>query len=873
MNYFGGFTKSGFSVLGQALESIGSIVAPDEEILHTQSHEEGDGSVQAKSVDEEDDKDQGSFDNIIQQYIHQKREEHGPRPKIEKKLLHKPIPAESPNDGLIKDETGPESSAIPPTISDSTFNEVTSSPVVPPSPTSSLVEITLEDDEEKKSKVEENGFTPSHAFNLSNSHFHETSFPSIESPNDLDRRMSITSTLSNELESPVSHPSSQWSQNYTNPIPLNNNNNANTSSLSMFSTTELEKKIQTKYRENLEGKYKQLETKYLQLQNDYQLNIVKLQLLEDHTNINDTTTTDSSSTAAMQEYEKLIASLNITIHGLTNENAIQEKKMAQLTQDLSSFQLKEKQHKDQDSFTHSIQQQNQFQLELLSKENENLFKENESLVANNKDLLEKLNELNRVISENSIKEKELAEESHWDSILQQNQFQLDLLSKEKENLTKENELLIANNQDLLEKLNEFNAKNLSLQAQTNHLQNEMNQLKQDYLLEKNLVVENEKLLASKQELSDVLMHEKNQLLSEVQEFQHEKKQWLEKEKGLLYENTLLTNVNKENETINQKYEKLIENLRLENEELLNSMKLIDEKNAIMEKNYFLLTEEFQTLQKQVFEAEEQSQPIAEDEDSHLARIKQLQSEEETPLKNPSRSSTSISLQVNVPQPISVSTSEVPEVSSPPPRAKSPLPHSTGTNHNHDIQLKIISNYLISIAEKLQYFCEENNIDNPLPTSVNGVHPGDEKVDAQKSPTLPQKEEILLNYLHNTFQLIIQKNESLSNDIKEKKEEALLSLQLMQQLIVKQFPELQRELQALFASPNGKNPSSTNNNQFLIHSMISILEQNILSLQVNSHFLFFLIYIYFSLYFFFFIILSNSNEKRIIWKCCKKNFYL
>ena len=822
MNMFGGFTQSGFSVLGQALESLGNIVAPDpeQELARSHSHEDG-HEKHADNVTEDENDEEDAFDNVIKQYIQQKKEEEvRTRPKPEKKLTYKPPESKEPSDFVLN---SPDPILAPKeTLMISPIPESSQIAPVLPSPTSSLVEIELTDDD----SVADFTSPPMEgkaALPLPLSLEHQTSITSINSELEIEseRRYSISSTLSNEVESPISFNSSQWGQNKPNNYQNNINNFANQpppSSLSLFSSDELEKKVQKKYRENLEKKYHQLETNYLNLTNEHQLLLVKLQVMEENDNIQSfphDQNTSAGSAAMIQELEKRISNLNITINSINNENTIKDEKIARLTKQLDELSLQQQQSKEKEKVQ------------------------------------------NLVIHSNES--TQLQQFQHLQQQVNQLQLTIQSLENEKHSIFKENQLLSLNNQDLLKKLEELNEKNISLLSTNFNVQQEINDYKQQISMEKTISLDQEHLVSSSKELIELLTKEKQQL-------QLEKQQFHEKEKHLQYENSLLEKVNKENEELLMKYETLNQNYRIENEDLLNSMKVSDEKYFILERNYQLLQQEVVTLQEQLAEHQQQQeqQEQGHGHQEHQVRSHATEEEEQAEGEEIDADDSQLRLQQNEPTPIKPSPRSKPkELSIPSPSqpttssASSPMksPMKSATNQS-DLQLKIISNYLISLTEKLQFYCQENHFQNPLPipmisssSSSSSTEPG--------SSSIAQTDELLLNYLHDTFQLFIQSMDTMKKQLSNHQEESFLSLQLLQQLLIKVFPELQMEIQNLFTShpiapsphpPHPHQSHGTNNNlspqqqqqhavhtihanyQFLLHSMVSILEQNIRSLQ-------------------------------------------
>jgi hypothetical protein len=541
---FGNFTKSGFSVFGQALESLGNIVAPIDENENEKNKEdenedekEDNTILKASSQEtsnENENEDSGGFDNVILQYIQQKREEQSvKKPKLEKKLIHK----SEVNTSSTSDNVSP----IP-------FIPVASK-LEPQSP-NSMVEIALDDDRSSSSEGVYSSKNELH----DQSHFTENEYPVKTERSFSDasigesRRDSVSSVSSGENYeyTPWNQPHYQQSSHQKSPTSLKSSSRSQQqpSLLPTFSSEELEKKIQLKYRENLENKYRQLETRYLELQNENQLNLLKLSALTNQENQSSANTpfdshggTTMSSLALttlqnqVKEYEKVIGNLKITIHSLQNENDLKDKKMKEWKELLE------------------VKQQELVKLQQSSLQS---VSSTTSSSSTSFDLLESLQQENQ-------KEKEKAED-----------------------LLKENQLLLLNNQDLLNKFQEKVLQYQQIFSQYQYQKNEIIDIKHQLSFEKQLVIESEQLQQKNIDLIKQLKEEKTQLLMNYKD----------KEEKLLYENSLLEKVIEENEQMNEKYEKLLENNRLESIEVMNNLKSVEEKYLLLEKNYSLLQEEY-----------------------------------------------------------------------------------------------------------------------------------------------------------------------------------------------------------------------------------------------------------------------------------------
>jgi hypothetical protein len=543
---FGNFTKSGFSVFGQALESLGNIVAPIDENENeneknkedeNEDEEEDNTILKASSQEtsnENENEDSGGFDNVILQYIQQKREEQSvKKPKLEKKLIHK----SEVNTSSTSDNVSP----IP-------FIPVASK-LEPQSP-NSMVEIALDDDRSSSSEGVYSSKNELH----DQSHFTENEYPVKTERSFSDasigesRRDSVSSVSSGENYeyTPWNQPHYQQSSHQKSPTSLKSSSRSQQqpSLLPTFSSEELEKKIQLKYRENLENKYRQLETRYLELQNENQLNLLKLSALTNQENQSSANTpfdshggTTISSLALttlqnqVKEYEKMIGNLKITIHSLQNENDLKDKKMKECK-------------------------------ELLEIKQQELVKLQQSSVH----------------STSSTTSSSSTSFNPLESSQQENQKE-----KEKtEDLLKENQLLLLNNQDLLNKFQEKVLQYQQIFSQYQYQKNEIIDIKHQLSFEKQLVIESEQLQQKNIDLIKQLKEEKAQLLMNYKD----------KEEKLLYENSLLEKVIEENEQMNEKYEKLLENNRLESIEIMNNLKSVEEKYLLLEKNYSLLQEEY-----------------------------------------------------------------------------------------------------------------------------------------------------------------------------------------------------------------------------------------------------------------------------------------
>lgn len=690
MNMFGGF-----SVLGQALESLGSIVAPvpeeedekfrlrlqQESLLHEDRHRDAEDAHEGEDEDD-------NFDNLVRSFIQQKREETLTKVKPERKLVYK-APIEPPVLSAPDVTHSPHSEFI--------------QKVEPGSP-NSLVTITLDDeDSDRESKPALSLIPPTLQLDRTITMESDDTILTMDS----DRKFSMSSTgfespaytfplPSNSIQVPQLQPTSSTNHTST-PSSV-----VSTPNISTFSSVELEKKIQLKYRENLENSYHDLQSKHQELEQEYHHLQLRLQTLEQ----------DYKSEASNTNITKIPQAPSLITHQTSN-SAEYEKKIEEL----------------------------------------------EAL----------LTHLQRDIQ---VKDEKLLQQSS-------KLLKLDRLEKEKQELIKENQLLNQSNQDTLTNLHSIQQQYQIVHSQLLTLQQENHDLKYQLSFEKQLVLESEQLQQNNQETIQQLKQDKDK---QSKEFQQKLK---EKENQLIHQIELLEKYVTENDQVHEKYETLIDNHRTENESLSLTAKTLEEKLELLERNYL-------TLQNQHAELIH---------DQHIRRLHQSSSSASSPIKQ-----ESLFQAIEPPNTNNTDSSSVTVGTSP-----IPMTPSVPSNPYQDMVIKLVNNYLESITSNITQFCGDKEIVNPLPdTATRGID--------SSSPS----EEVLLQYIFHSIQLIEALVERKENELSDWKESSFSSLQILQKLFLQVFPEMYSELQALFnpSSPNRNQKVSTN--EFEIHRILGKL---------------------------------------------------
>lgn len=679
----------GFSVLGQALESLGSIVAPvpeeeDEKFrlrLQQESLLHEDRNRDAEDAHEGEDEDD-NFDNLVRSFIQQKREETLTKVKPERKLVYK-APIEPPGIGT-PDVSGP-----------SPHSEFIQK-VEPESP-NSLVTITLDDeDSDREIKTALSLIPPTLLLDRTTTMESDDTILTMDS----DRKFSISSTglespiytFSNSIQAAQPQPQTNTTNHTSTPSSV-----VSTPNISTFSSVELEKKIQLKYRENLENSYNDLQSKHQELEQENHRLQLRLETLEQ------VCKTETSNTVVT----KFPQAPSLITHQTSNLAAY-EKKIEELEAMLTHLQR-------------DIQ----------------------------------------------VKDERLLQQSS-------KLLQFDRLEKEKQELVKENQLLNQSNQDTQTNLHSIQQQYQIVHSQLLTLQQENQDLNYQLSFEKQLVLESEQLQQKNQETIQQLKQDKDK---QSKEFQQRLK---EKENQLIHQIELLEKYVTENDQVHEKYEALIDNHRTENESLSLTAKTLEEKLELLERNYL-------TLQNQHAELIH---------DQHTRRLHQSSSSSaSSPIKQ------EVFQAIEPPYTNTTDTSSVTVGTSPIP--SSFMAPSVPSNPYQDMVIKLVNNYLESITSNITQFCGDKEIVNPLPDIARGID--------SSSPS----EEVLLQYIFHSVQLIESLVERKENELSDWKDSSLSSLQILQKLFLQVFPEMYSEVQALF------NPSSPNRNQKGISSEFEV----------------------------------------------------